>query len=462
MKLSFRALLCLSALALTAASAQTPPSTPSATTKLDNAGGIASRVVRSKIAGVDVIAYPTGVKDVVTLRCSLPAGDEFAADGNIAIATLTGMLLDQGTTKQDKFAIAEKLESVGATLAFEVGTEMVEVHAKCLKKDVPLVISLIAEQLRTPAFSAEEFEKAKKQFVGNLQRQLEDTNFRAGDAFTRAVYPIGHPNRAPAPEEFIAAAESAKLDDVLAFHKKYYGPAHFTFVAVGDIDIPQIQSEVGKSFAGWTGGVALPQPAKATMTDAAKDQNVFMPDKTSVSVVFGQATGLKYSDPDYQALRLGTAVLGGSSFSGRLMQTVRDEEGLTYGIYSRTENDTFTDGDWRITATFAPALLEKGIASTKRQLTKWYTDGITPAELDYRKNNLVGLFKVSLTTTEGMAGSLLAAVHRGYDPSWLDEYPKRINALTLAEVNGAIKKHLKPDAMYLIKAGTMPGATPAK
>ncbi|MEO6001695.1 MAG: pitrilysin family protein [Opitutus sp.] len=449
-----------SLVALSASAANPTPPPPPATTKLENAGGIASRVVRTKIAGIDLIAYPTGVKDVVTLRGSLPAGDAYSAEGNVAIATLTGMLLDQGTTKQDKFQIAEKLESVGATLSFEVDTEMAEVNAKCLKKDVPLVISLIAEQLRFPALSAEEFEKAKKQFTGNLERQLEDTGFRAKDAFSRAVYPVGHPNRSPSTEDYLAAVEAAKLEDVVAFHKKHYGPAHFTLVAVGDLDVPTIQSEVAKSFAGWTGGVDLIKPAKATTTDAAREQNIFMPEKTSVSVVIGQATGLRYSDPDYQALRLATSVLGGSGFSGRLMQTVRDQEGLTYGINSGTSNDTFTDGDWRITATFGPALLDKGIASTKRELTKWYNEGISAEELNYRKTNLIGLFKVNLATTDGMAASLLNAIHRGYDQSWLDQYPKTVEALTLPQVNGAIKKYLKPDSMVTIKTGTIPGATP--
>jgi zinc protease len=371
------------------------------------------------------------------------------------------MLLDKGTTGHDQFALAEELERVGATIEFNVGNEMLEISAKCLKKDAPLVISLIAEQLRTPAFAAEEFDKAKKQFAGGLQRQLESTDFRATDAFSRAVYPPGHPNRQPVTEELLAAIGDAKLGDVQAFHKKYYGPAHLTLAIVGDVDTPQIQSDLGKSFAGWTGGVPVLHPAKAVATDAPKIQSVFMADKTSVSVVLGQSTGLKYSDPDYQALRLATAVLGGSAFSGRLMQTVRDKEGLTYGIYSNASNDTFSDGDWKITATFAPALLEKGLASTKQQLANWYEKGITPAELDYRKNNLIGSFKVSLATTDGMAASLLAAVHRGYDQTWLDRYPKVINSLTLEQVNGAVKKHLNPDNMFLIKAGTVTGDLPA-
>jgi zinc protease len=382
-----------------------------------------------------------------------------AGDGNPAVPTLCGMLLDQGTTKQDKFAIAEKLENVGATIDFSVGTQTVEVSAKCLKKDLPLVIGLIAEQLRTPAFSAEEFAKAQAQYAGSLQRQLENTDFRAGDAFTRAVYPLGHPNRQPDTEELLAAVKSAKLEDVKAFHAKYYGPTHFTLVLVGDVDVSVIQREATAAFAGWTGGTDVIHPARATSTDAPKEQSVYMADKTSISVIIGQASGLRYSDPDYQALKTGTAILG-SGFTGRLMGNVRDKEGLTYGIGSRLANDAESDGDWRISATFAPALLEKGVASTKRQLNLWYADGVTDKELADRKTNLVGSFKVGLATTDGMAGSLLAAVNRGLDVTWLDEYPKKIESLTKAEVNGAIKRHLKPESMYLIQAGTVPGGTP--
>ncbi len=422
---------------------------------------IAPRAVRTKIAGVDVIAYPTGVKDVVTIHASLPAGDALAGDGNPAIPTLTGMLLDQGTTTQDKFAIASKLESVGAEISFGVNNELTEIKAKCLKQDAALVIGLIAEQLRSPAFSAAEFEKARKHYAGSLKRQLEDTSFRATEAFTRAVYPPGHPNYHPAPEEMLAAIESAKLEDVVAFHKKFYGPAHLTFVVVGDLDLPQIQADVAQSFAGWTGGVALVPPAKVTETDAKREQNVFMADKTSVTVIMGQASRLRYSDPDYQALKLGTFILGSGGFTSRLMSSVRDKEGLTYGISSRLSHDMFSDGDWKIEATFAPALLEKGIASTKRQLQQWYDTGITPAELERDKEGLVGDFKIGLATTDGMAANLMAAVNRGYDVNWLDEFPVRVNALTPAQVNAAIKKYLKPDDMFIIKAGTVIEA-PAK
>jgi len=133
---------------------------------------------------------------------------------------------------------------------------------------------------------------------------------------------------------------------------------------------------------------------------------------------------------------------------------VRDKEGLTYGVGAGLGNDMFNDGDWRISATFAPGLLDKGIASTQRQLKLWYDAGATPAEISARKTNLIGAFKVDLATTGGMAGSLLAAVNRGYDVTWLDDYPVKVNALTNEQVNATIKKYLKPESMVMVKAGT--------
>jgi len=422
---------------------------------------IAPQVQRAQIAGLDVLIYKTGVNDVVTIEGSLPAGDVFAGDGNVAIPTLTGMLLEQGTTTQNQFVIAEKLERVGASISFSAGDQLLNIQAKCLKKDVALVIGLIAEQLRYPALAPEELAKAKKQFSGSLQRQLENTDFRAGEAFNQAAYPAGHPNRTPSTDEFLTAIASATIEEIRAFHAKYYGPAHCTLVLVGDVEPLVITTALTTGFSGWTGGSDLPHSAKATATDSAKNQNVFIAGKTSISVVMGQTTGLRYSDPDYQALKVATAVLGGGGFSGRLMQTVRDKEGLTYGIYSNVTQDTFTDGDWRLTATFAPALLEKGIASAKAQLANWYAKGITPAELAYRKTNLVGSFKVGLATTNGLAGALLIALHRGYDQAWLDQYPQVIEALTLTEVNNVMKKYLNPEEMFIIKAGTIPGVIAA-
>lgn len=417
---------------------------------------IADGVVRTTVSGVDVIAFRTGVRDVVTFTGSLPAGDSFSPDSNLAIASLVGGMLDKGTTAQDKFSISQKLDAVGAELAFSVNDTMVVFSGKCLRKDVPLVVGLLAEQLRSPAFSEAEFVKLKKQIAGRLQRALEQTGYRAGQAFAATIYPPGHPNYEPSTEALIAAIDRATVADLRAFHQKFYGTAALTLVAVGDLDAAALTADVARAFSGWTGGVKRPAyPRLAAQSDLDHDQTVFMADKPNVSVILGQASGLRHSDPDALPLRVATTILG-SGFTGRLMATVRDREGLTYGIGATVSNDTFTDGDWRISANFAPDLLEKGLASTRRELKSWYEQGVTADEVARTKTNLAGQFQVGLATTEGLAGMILATVHRGYPLSWIDDYTKRLDAVTLDQVNAVIKKHLRPDNFVLIKAGTVP------
>jgi zinc protease len=422
------------------------------------AADIAKHVVRTQIAGIDVIAYRTGIKDVVTIAGALPAGDVFATE-NIAAASLTGSMLDKGTLTEDKFAIAKQLDRVGAQLGFGVEEQTLTVQARSLKADLPLVLKIMADELRHPAFSDEEFAKAKIAIDGSMQQQAENTGFRAGEAFSRAVFPAGHPNRQASLDEWHAAIGAITVAQAKDFHRRFYGPSHMTLVLVGDLDIAKIQAEIKRDFAGWNGGVAYRQAPQAASAGPVTDEVVAMPGKTSVSVLMGQATGLRYRDPDALPLRVGFAIFG-SGFTGRLMGTVRDKEGLTYGIGANMADDTFDDGDWRIQATFAPSLLDKGLVSTQRELQKWWRDGVSAEELKAKKTDMIGSFNVSLATTGGMAGALLRTVLRGYPLTWIDDYAKSVDAVNLAQVNGAIKRYVDPQKLVIVEAGSVGTATP--
>jgi zinc protease len=143
------------------------------------------------------------------------------------------------------------------------------------------------------------------------------------------------------------------------------------------------------------------------------------------------------------------------------MGTVRDKEGLTYNIGAGVSEDSLTDGAWDISASFAPALLDKGLASTRRVLATWWQEGVTDAELNARKQGLIGGYLVGLSTTGGLAGAIQSAVQRGYDVSWLDGYPEAVKALTRDQVNKAIHTHLDPNTMVLVEAGSVAAAAGA-
>jgi zinc protease len=420
------------------------------------AAGMADQAHRSKVDGIDLITYRSNVKDVVVILGVLPAGDAMAESGNVAVPTLSGMMLDRGTKALDKFAISEKLDNVGAEISFTVGVQSLEIRAKCLKKDLALIIGTIAAELRTPALLAGEFNKAKQQLVGELEASAQNSSAMASEAFGRAVFPDGHPNHPHTLNEYIAAAKSANLEEIKAFQAKYYGPAHMTLVVAGDINDADTQADIAKAFSGWSGGQDYLRSAKPPVP-APSEITVPLADKPSVTVLLGQASGLRYSDPDSLALHVGTAILG-QGFTGRLMSTVRDKEGLTYNIGARLGDDSIVDGVWEVSASFAPALLAKGVESTRREVSKWWKDGVTEQELALRKQGETGAYFVSLSTTLGLAETILVNAQRGYDPSWLDGFPKAVKALTRDQVNAAIKAHINPNTMVLVEAGSVPAA----
>ena len=253
----------------------------------------------------------------------------------------------------------------------------------------------------------------------------------------------------------IKDVDKVTLDDIKKFHTKYYGPKSMIFVLVGDIEKNEIKSAVEKSFSGWNGGIDYPSFDRAKITTENKTEIVRLEDKTSATLRFGQVTGLKRSDKDFIPFTIANEAFGGGSFTARLMSIIRDEEGLTYGIYSGHSGDVFSDGSWFISGTFSPDLLHKGYSSTLRELKRWINDGLNDDELKNTKSRLAGSFKVQLATTGGMAAQILSVAERGLKMSYLDEFPEMIQSASLKDVNNSIKKYLNPDKIVTVVAGTI-------
>lgn len=417
--------------------------------------GIADRIVRTQAGSIALLTYSMSPREMVSVAGVMPLGDADTASkaANPAVPLLTGMLLQEGSTRRDKVAISALLDSLGAQLSFRTDGGYVGIYGQSLTKDLPTLIDLMAEQLRRPAFKPEELAKAKTRLEAAVRNAAENPSVRATEALNRSIYPAAHLN-APVPRErMLEAIAAATLDDIKAFHQAYYGPAHMTLVVVGGADPRRLQSLVTEAFAGWSGGQALVRrgpPRKASQPDI---QRIAMGDKESISVMLGQAIDLRANDADYLPLSAAVNILG-NGFTGRLMAGVRDQEGLTYGIRAGLSGLSLMDGGFVITSSFAPPLLDKGVASTRRILDTWWKQGVTQAELDARKDGMIGRHQVAMETTGQMAAMIAQTVLQDRPLSDLDTYPERVRALTVEQVNTAIRAYLDPGKMTLVEAGT--------
>jgi zinc protease len=323
-----------------------------------------------------------------------------------------------------------------------------------LKKDLDEVVSLLAEELRNPLFDGKEFENLKQQFTGNTQQSLNDPGRRGGIALTQAIYPKGNLNYDLSVETDLENIKNAGLEEVKAFHKKYFGPSSMHLVIVGDTEGASLNASLKKYFKNWTGGVTENLKFEEAVKANSKTEVITIPEKPSAELYIGQYTGLKRADADYIPFYIANYTLG-AGFAGRLMQTVRDNDGLTYNISSGIGGNIATGGYWFVNASFNPNLFQKGLDATMVQVDKWVKEGITAQELDNKKSNLIGSFKVGMSTTAGMSRTILSFIERGLEPDYIQQYPKDIEKVTLKEVNDAIKKYIQLDKMIIIKSGSL-------
>ncbi|SFD98991.1 M16 family metallopeptidase [Flavobacterium phragmitis] len=423
-------------------------------TTAENAVEKTAAYKREKVSGIDVVSVRTSAKDFVTVAASISLGNYASETKNDVIPALTASMLSKGTTLNDKFKFSEKLQKLGVNLNVNASSFKINIGFKCLKKDLDQVVALLAEELRNPLFDAKEFENLKQQFIGNVKQDLNNPGTRGDIALSQAIYPKNNPNYSLSVEENIENIKKATLDEVKAFHKKYFGTASMRLVIVGDTDGANLNNSLKKSFKNWNGGVSEKLKFEEASKAASKTEVVTIPEKPSAELYIGQFTGLKRADADYIPFFIGNYTLG-AGFAGRLMQTVRDNDGLTYNISSGIGGNIETGGYWYVNASFNPNLFQKGLDATMVQVDKWVKEGITAEELENKKTNLIGSFKVGMSTTSGIARTILGFIERGLEPNYIDQYPKDIEKATLQQVNDAIKKYVKLDKMIIIKSGSL-------
>jgi zinc protease len=180
-----------------------------------------------------------------------------------------------------------------------------------------------------------------------------------------------------------------------------------------------------------------------------------IPSKQNIDFSLGVQVPITIHHPDFLPLSLAIAILGNwGGFAGRLMSTVREKEGLTYGIYAKL--DGFTDkeeGYVRIMTFFAPEKAKGALESTYRELTALYKKGITEKELEQFKN----ILQTKNALKQDSTASLLAELHNYHclDFSLDDvlEFKDKMREVTLLEVNEAITKYLEPAKFTVSGAG---------
>ncbi|MDZ4806368.1 MAG: pitrilysin family protein [Candidatus Eisenbacteria bacterium] len=428
----------------------------SITAAAGSAGTFAERTTHRVLSNgivLDVVenhAVPT-----VAISGLLLAGQVTAPTGKPGVPTLTGMMMERGTTSRDKKTIGDQLARAGANLFIGTGALEMFITGNGMSRDIDLLLDILADQLKNPSFPDSEYTKVLAEYQSDILDAAENTGQRATEQLSRIVYPEGHPYRQSEHTQLLLAMKTTTLDDLRAWHKSRIVGSSLKLAIVGDIKAEDVAAKVEAFFAGLPRGVPPALEAPRISPKAAQKSVVTIPGKANMNFIAGQASGLRRTDSDFEAALIANAALGQNSLSSRIGKRVRDTEGLSYSLSSRFTWTDALDGLWLVNVNVAPQNLSKAMASTMEVIRAYAKEGITEAEVATGKSYFAGNYQVRLGSNAGVARALVEAEKFGFGPGYLDEYPERFRRVTKAEVDAALKKHLDPAKLNTIVAGDL-------
>ena len=422
---------------------------------MDN-NSFASRTHRYQLDnGITLLVLENPGNPTVSISGALRAGEYFNPPEKDNLASMTASMFNKGTLKRSKIEIAESLESAGARIGVSSNTFTASISGLSLSRDLPLIISTLAEELREPSFPKDEFEKLKQRVIANIREDQDDTRSRAYERLTQVIFSADNPFYILPAEKVIEEIEGITTDDLREFYQRYYGPSTMILAVVGDVTAGDVRDLIEKQLGDWasTPKTEINLPETALQSNPIREM-VLMKDKPNCDVMIGHASRLRRRSPDFLEAIIANNALGESTLSSRLGLKVRDEMGLTYGIHSNFSKTGIGDGPFIIGVTVAPQNIDLAIDTSLEIVKEYIAEGIREEELKDEKTSLIGSFKIGLATNSGMAGQIAGTEVFGLGVNFLDEYPSLVQAITKEQVDRAIRKYFHPECATTVIAGT--------
>jgi len=179
------------------------------------------------------------------------------------------------------------------------------------------------------------------------------------------------------------------------------------------------------------------------------------PDKKNAVFVGGINLPLKQADADYTALEMANEMLGGGAFmSSRIPKRLRESEGMSYGAGSfMSFNYKYPSCQWNAYAIFNPMYKDRLDSALRDELNKTIREGFKDDEFKKTVTAWIQTRKIGLGNDQQLATRLTAYMSDGKDLSFFNYNEEQARALTLDQVNAALKKYISPDKMTFVYAG---------
>ncbi len=444
---------------------------------------IESRLTRAKLAnGLKLVELNKATTEsMVYGTIELRFGDARSLAGKAAVARYAESELSNGTTTKTRQQIQAELEKLNARVSVGGGggggrggrggrgggggaagggltgaTATIEAPAA----NFVAAMRIAVDELRNPAYPAEDFDRAKQQNIRALSQPRTEPTQLSAEVLQRHLSPYakGDARYSGTPEEQVAEIQKVTLDDVKKFHQQFYGASHAVMAVVGPIDKDVVQKAAAELLGSWTSPTPF-ETLKAVYAKAAPiNQKIETPDKANAQFEAGLRFQMSQNDPDYAAMTLANYMFGGS-ITARIPNRIRNREGLSYGASTRLQIPA--EGDSAMlsgTVSENPVNTPKVEFSFTDELAKTLKEGFTAEEVETAKKAYLDAQFVARAQDASLLTLLAQHEQLGRTMQWDADLETKIRALTPAQITAAFRKHIDPAQVSIVKAGDFKAA----
>jgi zinc protease len=434
---------------------------------------IDARTTVVDVDGIKVAMLPKKNRgDTVNMTLTLRYGNE---NSLMNLSTAAGMLpsmLMAGTKNYDRQALRQKLDELGVRLGAGggmgggrrggrggggggAGSLSLSLQAK--KESIGDGIKMLAEVLRNPAFSEEEFEQLRAQSIAMMSQMTTDPGMLANTQLSRALsdYEKGDVRYARTVDETVEEMKTLSLDRIVSVYKDQLSSGIGEVAIVGDFEPEVAIKEIREALKDWetsTKFERIERTSKKGLEGSKGD--ILTPDKANAVFLTGLSFSMNEDSKDDIPLEIGNFILGGGTLSSRLGDRIRQKEGLSYGVTSSLSIPSRgDDARFTINAITNPGNIDAVEKAAMEELNRFIELGPTEAELVDAKKAYLESRKIGRASDAAIAGQLASNLDLGRSMAYVAEEEKQIANLTVADVQKAFKKYIDPKRLVIIRAG---------
>ena len=405
---------------------------------------VASPVKFTLANGLQVFVVKNTKLPKVTATLALDV-DGFKEGDKAGLASMSGQLLQRGTTTKSKAELDEAVEFLGGSMS----TSSQYATVSSLKNNFPKLMELMSEVILRPALSSDELEKVRKQTISGIESSKDDADAISNNVMKKLVYGANH---AFGEITTIKTVNAVKVEDVKNFIKTYWIPNNAYLIFVGDIDPANAKALAEKNFGTWAKGT-FTQPVYEKPAIPATTYVAIIDRPASVQSVVTIATtvNLTKGSPNDIPSNVMNNILGGG-FSGRLFANLREKHAFTYGAYSSI-SPSKQIGMFSAEASVRNEKTDSAIQEILNELNIIRNTKVGDTELSRMKNYLAGGFARSLESPNTIANFALSIAVNNLPADYYQKYLTNLAAVDAQKVQDVAATLLNPAKMHIVIVG---------